>query len=663
MTDPVPPVPPARPAMPPLPPARLAPRAPEGARQKHDHRRRNVVVAGLVLALIGASGWTVAMSQNPAAGANRYTTVQASRGDVTQRLTGSGTVTKVDQMAVRFPAAGTVTEVHAAVGDTVKRGDVLAVLDDTGLRAKVLQARAEADAANLALVQARSGSAASGMGSASSLGATGSGASATAGAASGGGAVQGATHTAPPAPSLATELPAMPPVAIDLEPIDAALAEADAAAARVAELQASLDAAMARIGQACPAPSKPEPKPSADPTPTPTPEPEPSADPTPSATPEPTASTTPEPSASATPEPTPEPEPSAPATPHPTPEPEPTASATPEPKPSADPEPTVKPEPVDPKACTDELRAVVDAQRALADAQAELSAANHAGLSLLRQGRAGLEQSVAQLKAWAQDVMAFVQSLLQAPPAQPPTMPPGGMPGMPDPGDIPDMPSGQPGMDANRSGIVSAEVALAKARRALASAEDDLDAATLTAPMDGVLSALPFKAGEATTASESAVVVSPTGAVRVTMNIPASSFLSVRPGQVATLRGSGGIEASAEVLTKALVPGDSGSYPVTLVASGSNAEQFAAGTKATVEIEVSSATDVVVVPLSAVTRVGTDGTVRVLAGNDLVETPVKLGSVGDAAAEVLDGVGVGDRLIVADATKPLPNPFEMQGPG
>ena len=605
MTDPVPPVPPARPAMPPLPPARLAPRAPEGARQKHDHRRRNVVVAGLVLALIGASGWTVAMSQNPAAGANRYTTVQASRGDVTQRLTGSGTVTKVDQMAVRFPAAGTVTEVHAAVGDTVKRGDVLAVLDDTGLRAKVLQARAEADAANLALVQARSGSAASGMGSASSLGATGSGASATAGAASGGGAVQGATHTAPPAPSLATELPAMPPVAIDLEPIDAALAEADAAAARVAELQASLDAAMARIGQACPAPSKPEPKPSAAPTPTP----------------------------------------------------------TPEPKPSADPEPTVKPEPVDPKACTDELRAVVDAQRALADAQAELSAANHAGLSLLRQGRAGLEQSVAQLQAWAQDVMAFVQSLLQAPPAQPPTMPPGGMPGMPDPGDIPDMPGGQPGMDANRSGIVSAEVALAKARRALASAEDDLDAATLTAPMDGVLSALPFKAGEATTASESAVVVSPTGAVRVTMSIPASSFLSVRPGQVATLRGSGGIEASAEVLTKALVPGDSGSYPVTLVASGSNAEQFAAGTKATVEIEVSSATDVVVVPLSAVTRVGTDGTVRVLAGNDLVETPVKLGSVGDAAAEVLDGVGVGDRLIVADATKPLPNPFEMQGPG
>lgn len=643
MTDPVPPVPPAQPAMPPLPPARLAPRAPEGARQKRDHRRRNVVVAGLVLALIGASGWAVAMSQNPAAGANRYTTVQASRGDVTQRLTGSGTVTKVDQMAVRFPAAGTVTEVHAAVGDTVKRGDVLAVLDDTGLRAKVLQARAEADAANLALVQARSGSAASGMGSASSLGATGSGASATAGAASGGGAVQGATHTAPPAPSLATELPAMPPVAIDLEPIDAALAEADAAAARVAERQASLDAAMARIGQACPAPSKPEPKPSADPTPTPTPEPEPSA--------------------SATPEPTPEPEPSASATPDPTPEPEPTASATPEPKPSADPEPTVKPEPVDPKACTDALRAVVDAQRALADTQAELSAANHAGLSLLRQGRAGLEQSVAQLQAWAQDVMAFVQSLLQAPPAQPPTMPPGGMPGMPDPGDIPDMPGGQPGMDANRSGIVSAEVALAKARRALASAEDDLDAATLTAPMDGVLSALPFKAGEATTASESALVVSPTGAVRVTMDIPASSFLSVRPGQVATLRGSGGIEASAEVLTKALVPGDSGSYPVTLVASGSNAEQFAAGTKATVEIEVSSATDVVVVPLSAVTRVGTDGTVRVLAGNDLVETPVKLGSVGDAAAEVLAGVGVGDRLIVADATKPLPNPFEMQGPG
>ena len=33
-------------------------------------------------------------------------------------------------------------------------------------------------------------------------------------------------------------------------------------------------------------------------------------------------------------------------------------------------------------------------------------------------------------------------------------------------------------------------------------------------------------------------VLSRYGAVQVTMDIPASSFLSVRPGQVATLRGS-----------------------------------------------------------------------------------------------------------------------------
>ena len=304
------------------------------------------------------------------------------------------------------------------------------------------------------------------------------------------------------------------------------------------------------------------------------------------------------------------------------------------------------------------------AQRELGAAQAEASAANHAGLELVRGLTGTLQGAATQLQAWGQQLMASVSALLQAPPpAAPPAMPTSG-PVMPD---MPDAPSGGGGDaiggDANRSGIVSAEVALAKAQRALASAEDDLAAATLTAPMDGVVSALPFTAGQPTTESAGAVVASPSGAVRVTMTIPATSFLAVRPGQVATLRGSGGVEAKAEVLTKALVPNASGTYPVTLVASGTNADQFATGTKATVEIDVSSATDVVVVPLSAVIRTGQDGTVRVLAGNEVVETPVRLGSVGDATAEVVSGVQPGDRLVVADATKPIPNPFELQGPG
>ena len=225
------------------------------------------------------------------------------------------------------------------------------------------------------------------------------------------------------------------------------------------------------------------------------------------------------------------------------------------------------------------------------------------------------------------------------------------------------VPAGEMPAVADRSGIASAEVALAKARRALASAEDDLASATLTAPMDGVLSALPFVAGQPTTPEAAAVVVSPTGAITVTLPISAKAFPAVRPGQVATLRGTGGVTAQAQVRTKELVPDDTGSYPVLLVTSGTNADQLTPGTKAAVEIAVSSAQDVVLVPLSAITRSGTSGTVRVLAGQEVTEVPVTIGSVGDSHAEVVHGIEVGARLVVADANKPLPNPFQMGVPG
>ena len=70
----------------------------------------------------------------------------------------------------------------------------------------------------------------------------------------------------------------------------------------------------------------------------------------------------------------------------------------------------------------------------------------------------------------------------------------------------------------------------------------------------------------------------------------------------------------------------------------------------------------VVVPLSAVTRTDTEGTVRLLRGDEVVEVPARFGSVGDTHVEVLEGVAVGDLLVVADAARPLPG-LDFGGPG
>ncbi|MDO5533276.1 MAG: biotin/lipoyl-binding protein, partial [Propionibacteriaceae bacterium] len=312
----------------PLPPARLKPPAPDSPRNPAHVRRKKVVAAGLVLALIGLGGGAVALSQRPGATSDRYSVVQATRGDVTQTLVGNGPVTKVDQRSIRFPAAGTVKEVPATLGDEVKAGDVLAILDDEPLRTRVLAAQAEVDAAALSLAQlkdaGRSGT--SGLGTAglaaSSGGSgsvVGSAAEVTAPPALAPMPTDAAVSPAPPAPPVPAvpPVPPVPPVAIDLGPLTSLIADADAAAATVTERQAAVERAMAAVSSVCPVPSPtPTPRPPREPAPvvapvilpTPTPTPSPEVTPTPEPSPEPSPVVTPTPEPS--PEVTPTPEPS-----------------------------------------------------------------------------------------------------------------------------------------------------------------------------------------------------------------------------------------------------------------------------------------------------------------------------------------------------------------
>ena len=80
----------------------------------------------------------------------RYSTADVTRGDLTIRVTATGTLEPVNQVEVGSEISGTIREVRVDFNDRVKRGEVLAVLDTDQLEAKVSQARA-----SLALAQAQ----------------------------------------------------------------------------------------------------------------------------------------------------------------------------------------------------------------------------------------------------------------------------------------------------------------------------------------------------------------------------------------------------------------------------------------------------------------------------------------------------------------------------
>ncbi len=581
MTTPTPLPPPA-----PLPPARVTTPPAGDRRTRARSRQRRVLVIALVLLLVAGVGWAMIQAGNgQPSGAARYTTVAVTKGSVVQRVRATGTVAKVNEMSVRFPAAATVTELRAAVGDSVVAGDVLAVIDDTALRTKVLAAQAAVDAAVLSLHQAKQADEPARTPAKPQRRPTQQG--------SGGGSV------APPGPPA---LPEAPEPGVDLSPLEAARVEAAAAASVVAERTADANAAVEAMKVAC----RP-----VEPTPTPTP----------------TATT----------------EPTEPGDPGP-----------------GEPEETPTPTPtVDAEACRAAVERVTEAQAAVTDAQAAATLANAAIPDAAGGAGAALTGAVDQVRGWVEAVGRALDTWqrqvarAQAAPAGTD----GGMPSLP----AGNAGSGGGSSNPNRSAIVAAEVALSKARRELASAQEQVAAATMRAPMAGTLSALPWSLGSTAKDTDRAVVTAP-GAVTVSLTIPSSAYLAVKPGQQATVRAPGGVEAVATVASKALVPNGMGAFPVTILASGSNADRLAGGSSASVEIDVSSATDVIVVPLSAVTRWGEEGTVRRLEGDDVVEVPVKLGSIGDTHAEVLEGVSVGQRLVVADATRPLPG-LNFGGPG
>lgn len=167
----------------------------------------------------------------------------------------------------------------------------------------------------------------------------------------------------------------------------------------------------------------------------------------------------------------------------------------------------------------------------------------------------------------------------------------------------------------------------------------------------GRVVSLPATEGDEVAAGDPAAVVVGGKAVTIEALVPESQIDQVEVGQPVrvTVPGATGTAEGTVSAIGLVADSSSGtaSYPVTVTVE-EPAIALPAGSRALLALVVATATDVVTVPTSAVTRRDDAASVQVWDGTAVSRRTITLGVVGARTVEVTDGLDVGDRVVLAD---------------
>ncbi|HEX2893745.1 MAG TPA: HlyD family efflux transporter periplasmic adaptor subunit [Marmoricola sp.] len=211
-------------------------------------------------------------------------------------------------------------------------------------------------------------------------------------------------------------------------------------------------------------------------------------------------------------------------------------------------------------------------------------------------------------------------------------------------------PSGSTGT-VTAARLAADQADIEKARADLVDARQHRGQAVLRATRSGRVVSLPVSTGERVSAGEVGAVVVGGAAVTVRASVPESRIGQVKAGEPARVSTPGQSGTAQGVVTAIGLTADSSSgtpsYAVTVTVEDP-AIPLPAGSQALLQIVVGTASDVVTVPTSAISRRGSTATVRTWDGTTLTRKPVTIGRVGTSEVEVTGGLSVGDRVVLAD---------------
>src|SRR5690606_6628408 len=115
---------------------------------KPSTKRRTLIVNGvLAVLLIAGIGGVVISLRGGSAAESTPPTARVTRGNVTATVSASGSVASARERSLGFGTTGTVEKIYVKAGDRVRKGQVLARLDDTAARESLEAAKASLEAA------------------------------------------------------------------------------------------------------------------------------------------------------------------------------------------------------------------------------------------------------------------------------------------------------------------------------------------------------------------------------------------------------------------------------------------------------------------------------------------------------------------------------------
>jgi multidrug efflux pump subunit AcrA (membrane-fusion protein) len=201
-------------------------------------------------------------------------------------------------------------------------------------------------------------------------------------------------------------------------------------------------------------------------------------------------------------------------------------------------------------------------------------------------------------------------------------------------------------------------------------AQDAVDATTLKAPSAGLVEEVNVTSGEeigtagtggasassSGTSTHAVVIITP-GQFEVTGSVSDALVNEIAVGQTAEVVAAGSSDAVpgkvTEVAEEATVTSGVATFPVTVVLSGASAS-LRPGMSASVSVVINQVVGVTTVPTSAVHTSGAGSTVTLFVNGKPDPVSVTVGASDATLTQILSGVKVGDKVVIATITGTIP---------